>query len=126
LPSHRVLIDTKKLALRLAAVASAKKAEELTVLDVRKIAGFCDFFVIVSANSLRQVNAIGQAIEEELAALGIKPLSRIPSNDESGWIAVDVGSIIVHAFYKPTREFYALERLWSDAVRLRLPRTITA
>jgi ribosome-associated protein len=78
--------------------------------------------LIVSASSFRQVHAIAQAIDDELAILGIKPLSRLPAHDESGWMAVDIGSIIVHIFYTPTREFYALEKLWSDGKRVRLPR----
>lgn len=110
--------------MRLAEVASAKKAEDIALLDVRDIAGFCDYFLVMSASSHRQVHALAQALEEALAELGITPKSRIPSKDESGWMAVDTGSIIAHIFYAPVREFYALERLWSDAKRVRLPQAL--
>lgn len=92
------------------------------MLDVRKILSFCDFFVIQSANSLRQVNAIAQAVEEDLEKQGIKSLSKVSPNDESGWVVLDYVSVVAHIFYKPLREFYSLERLWNDAKRVRIPR----
>jgi len=103
---------------------------------MRSVCGFCDYFVIASGNSLRQVNAIAKAIEEDLSRpsaksdkqgrdfniRGIKPLSDVPGNDESGWIVLDYSSVVVHIFHKPVREFYSLERLWNDAKRVRIPR----
>lgn len=87
---------------------------------MHKVASFCDYFIIASATSLRHVNAIAKGIEESLIQDKIKPLSKVPLNDESGWVALDFVSVIVHIFYKPMREFYGLERLWSDAKRLRV------
>jgi ribosome-associated protein len=78
--------------------------------------------VIASGTSMRQVNAIASAVEEDLAKDRIRPLSKVNPNDESGWVVLDFSSVITHLFYKPMREFYSLERLWSDARRLRLPR----
>jgi len=76
--------------------------------------------VITSGNSLRQVAAIAQAIEQNLESKKIKSLSKVNPNDESGWIVLDYGSVIAHAFHKPTREFYSLEGLWSDAKKVRI------
>jgi len=76
--------------------------------------------VISSGNSIRQTNAIAQAIQDEIAKAGIKPLSRASRGDESGWIALDYVSVIAHVFYKPMREFYSLERVWSDAKKVRV------
>ena len=87
---------------------------------MRSVCGFCDYFVIVSGTSLRQVGAVARAIQEELEKSGIKSLSRLNANDESGWIVLDYSSVVAHIFYKPTREFYSLEHLWSDAKRVRL------
>lgn len=84
---------------------------------------FCDYFVILSGNSLRQVGAIAGAIEEDLAKEKIKSLSKVSYSDESGWLVLDYSGVIAHIFYKPMREFYALERLWSDAKRIRIPRS---
>ena len=89
---------------------------------MRRVSNFCDYFVILSGTSLRQVNAFAQAIEEDLGKDRIKALSKVTSNDESGWIVLDFSSVVTHVFYKPMREFYSLERLWSDAKRLRLPK----
>lgn len=85
-----------------------------------KVCGFCDYFVICSANSLRQVNAISDAILEAMEKDKIKPISRVNSNDESGWIVLDYLDVVVHIFYAPAREFYALEHLWSDAKKVRV------
>ena len=110
------------LALRIAAVAKAKKAQRVVVLDMRGVATFCDYFVILSCTSLRQVNAIAEAIQEDLDRDDIKSLSKVSRADASGWIVLDYVSVVAHIFYKPLREFYALERLWSDAKRVRVPR----
>jgi len=111
-----------QLARRIAAVAKSKKALKTVILDMRKLTYFCDYFVITGANSHRQVNAIAGAIQEDLSKQGIKSLSEVPSADESGWIVLDYGSVVAHVFYKPMREFYSLERLWSDARKVALSR----
>ena len=92
------------------------------ILDIRKVASFCDYFIVASGTSSTHVNAIARGIAEDLEKDDLKPLSRVPVNDESGWIVLDFVSVIAHVFYKPVREFYALERLWSDAKKVALPR----
>jgi ribosome-associated protein len=89
-----------------------------------KVAGFCDYFVITSATSLRQVNAIAEAIQADLAKEKIRPLSRVSSNDESGWVVLDFASVVAHIFFGPVREFYSLEHLWSDAKKVRIPKSV--
>lgn len=91
---------------------------------MQKVSGFCDYFVIMSGNSLRQVNAIAEAIQQDLEKNKIKSLSKVSPTDESGWVVLDFVSIVAHIFHKPVREFYSLERLWSDAKRVRIPRRI--
>ncbi|MBM3244381.1 MAG: ribosome silencing factor [Candidatus Omnitrophica bacterium] len=113
-------METKNLALRVADVIKSKKGAQVVVLDMRPAASFCDYFVITTAGSLRQVNAISTAIQEDLESHGIKPLSRVSPVDESGWIVLDFSGVVAHIFYKPMREFYSLERLWSDAKRIRI------
>ena len=71
---------------------------------------------------MRQINTVAQAVEEDLASLKIKPLSKVNPNDESGWVVLDYSSVITHLFYQPIREFYSLERLWSDGKRVRIPK----
>ncbi len=111
--------ETKNLAQAIAKAAKSKKAQKVVILDMRKVAAFCDYFVIASGTSLRHVNAVARGIEEEMEKNGVKPLSRASSNDESGWIALDFVSVIAHIFYKPIRDEYALESLWSDAKKVK-------
>ena len=91
------------------------------MLDMRKVSNLCDYFVISSATSLRQVNSVAAAIQEELEKNRIKSLSKVSGEDESGWAVLDYVSVVVHIFYEPMREFYSLERLWSDAKKVRVP-----
>lgn len=90
------------------------------MLDLRKISGFCDYFVISSATSLRHAGAVAEGIEQELSKDRIKPLSPADRHDQSGWLVLDYSSVIAHVFTQPLREFYGLERLWSDATRVRM------
>lgn len=88
---------------------------------MQKVSTFCDYFVIASGTSNRHAATIAQAIEDDLAKDKIKSLSQINPNDESGWQVLDYVSVIAHVFFKPMREFYSLERLWSDAKKVRVP-----
>lgn len=106
--------------------ARAKKAQRVIVLDMRGVSDFCDYFVIMTASSLRHVNALAETIVEEQRKSGIKPLAGLIPDDESGWIVLDYSSVVAHIFHKPMREFYDLERLWSDARRVRIPRVKAA
>jgi len=90
---------------------------------MRQVSSFCDYFVISSGTSLRQVGAIALAIGQDLEKNRIESLSKVSPNDESGWAVLDFMSVIAHVFYKPMREFYSLERLWSDAKKIRIPRS---
>jgi ribosome-associated protein len=106
----------------MAQAAKDKKGEKVAILDMRALSSFCDYFVIISAGSMRQVNAISEAIQADLTKDGIKPLAQVSSHDESGWIALDYTCAVAHIFYKPMREFYALEHLWADAKKVRISR----
>ena len=97
--------------------AEDKKAVDLIVLDLRKAAGFTDFFVIASGTNPRQVRAIADAVMESLAADGAKP-AHVEGYDRSEWILIDYFDFIVHVFAPETRVFYGLERLWGNAERI--------
>lgn len=88
---------------------------------MRKITNFCDYFVICSGNSERQVTGIAQGIEEGFLEKKIKPVN---SNGRSNgmWALLDYGDVIIHIFYKEVRDYYSLERLWIDAKRVRIPK----
>jgi len=97
--------------------AEDKKAVDLIVLDLRKAAGFTDYFVIASGTNPRQVRAIADAVMESLAADGAKP-AHVEGYDRSEWILIDYFDFIVHVFAPETRVFYGLERLWGNAERI--------
>jgi ribosome-associated protein len=97
--------------------AEDKKAIDLTVLDLRRAAGFTDYFVICSGNNPRQVRAIADAVIESLELEGAKP-AHVEGYDRSEWILLDYFDFIVHVFAPETRMFYALERLWGSAERV--------
>jgi ribosome-associated protein len=99
--------------------AEDKKAIDLAVLDLRKAAGFTDFFLICSGTNPRQIRAIADAVMETLAQDGAKP-AHVEGYDRSEWILLDYFDFIVHIFAPETRVFYSLERLWGNAERVEL------
>jgi ribosome-associated protein len=103
----------KQIALAIKA-AEDKQANELVVLDLRKAAGFTDYFLICSGTNSRQIRAIADGIVDALAAEGGKP-AYVEGYDRSEWILLDYFDFIVHVFAPGTRTFYGLERLWGNA-----------
>ena len=97
--------------------AEDKKAEDLIVLDLRKAAGFTDYFVLCSGTNPRQIRAIADAIMEALTADGAEP-AHIEGYERSEWVLLDYFDFIVHIFVPETRLFYGLERLWGNADRI--------
>ena len=100
--------------------AENKKAEDLVVLDLRKAAGFTDYFVVCSGTNPRQIRAIADSVMEALSAEGVKP-AHVEGYDRSEWILLDYFDFIVHVFGPETRRFYGLERLWGNAERIERP-----
>ena len=92
----------------------AKKAEALTLLDLRESGAFTDYFLICSGRSTRQVKAITDGILETLKMLDRRP-AHIEGQATSDWVLIDCFDFIVHVFTPETRSFYALERLWGNS-----------
>jgi len=111
---------SKQKAILCARAALDHKAIDLAILEVKKLSSFADYFVISSGSSDRQVQAIASHIEEKLGKQGLHPLG-IEGKREGRWVLLDYGDVVIHIFYQPVREFYDLERLWSDAPKLELP-----
>jgi ribosome-associated protein len=100
--------------------ADEKKAHDLVVLDLREVASFTDYFIIASGTNVRQVQAVADEVQEQLRKrLGVKP-ARVEGYNSAEWILLDYGDFIFHVFEEKSRRFYDLERLWRDAVRVRL------
>ncbi|MBA3513866.1 MAG: ribosome silencing factor [Pyrinomonadaceae bacterium] len=99
--------------------ANDKKALDLVVLDLREIATFTDYFVIVSGNNERQVQAISDEVFERLKKSGTAA-ARVEGYKSAEWILLDYGDFIVHVFSDKARKFYDLERLWRESKRIDL------
>jgi ribosome-associated protein len=100
--------------------AGEKKAIEPVVLDLRDIASFTDYFVIVSGQNERQVQAISDEIYEQLKKSG-ETAARVEGYKTAEWILLDYGDFVVHVFDQKARQFYDLERLWRESKRVELP-----
>ena len=100
--------------------ADDKKASEFVVLDLRKAAGFTDYFVICAGQNARQTRAIADAVMEALGSRGAKP-AHVEGYERSEWVLLDYFDFIVHIFAPETRLFYGLERLWGNAERIEVP-----
>src|SRR3989442_2988471 len=97
--------------------AGEKKAIDLTVLDLRGVATFTDFFIIATGANKRQMQAIADEVVEQLKKHGT-PAARVEGYQTAEWILVDYGDFIVHVFDEKARRFYDLERLWREAKRV--------
>jgi ribosome-associated protein len=105
----------KALAKKTIKLALSKKAEDVVLLDLKKISSVTDYFVICSAGSDVQAKVIADTIIEGLHGNGVR--SHAEGLETARWVLIDCGSVVVHVFLPEVREFYDLERLWGDAPR---------
>ncbi|MFC1594394.1 ribosome silencing factor [Candidatus Omnitrophota bacterium] len=110
-------LHSKNKAKLIARLAADKKAEDVIVLDIGKVANICEYFVICNGASDRQVRAIAEGIEVGLKEKKFRIFHR-EGLSEGVWALLDAGDVIAHIFHKESRGFYALEHLWQDAKRI--------
>jgi len=109
--------ETAKLCAK---YAEDKKAEDITILDVRGLSPITDYFVICTASSSPHLRAIQREIDDQMIVEhDMHPRWR-DANYDSQWMVLDYSDVMVHVFQKEKREFYALEELWSDAKKVAL------
>lgn len=96
------------------AILDEKQAERIKILKVEKQTSLCNYFIICEGRATTHVRSLADEVEAVLANAGVKPLHKEGVN-EGNWAALDYASVIVHIFDRPSREFYALEKLWRDA-----------
>ena len=108
------MIDALKIAVN---AADDKKAHDLVVLDISKIASFANYFLLCTGDSSRQMQAIADEIEKKLRENGLRP-SHIEGYQNSEWILMDYLDLVVHIFSKNARIYYDLERLWRDSKKV--------
>ena len=107
-------LESTAIAQLIVEIASDKLAEDIVMLDLKRIASFADYFVIMSAQSSRQIEALEKDITDTLSEVNVHRFNREGTHD-SGWVLLDFSDVIVHIFGPEEREFFGLERLWSGA-----------
>jgi len=110
-------LQPKKIAELIRTFAEDKKAEEILVLDISKLSSFSHYFIIAHGNSDRHVKALASHIMDEMKKLKMAAL-HVEGLQEGKWVLLDFGPVVAHIFYKETREFYGLERLWGEAKKI--------
>lgn len=100
-----------------------KRGEDIQVLGIKDLTIIADYFVIANGNSTTQTKALADEVEFQLKEKGIMP-DRTEGYQGANWVVLDYGDIIVHVFYKETRSYYNLERLWSDAEQIDISKYI--
>jgi ribosome-associated protein len=107
-------LEAADVAKKAVEAALDKQAADILMVDIRQLSSIADYFVVCSAESDRQIRAICDEIEHSLKKEGVKPHHREGSED-SGWVLLDFSGVIVHVFSAPQREFYEIEKVWSEA-----------
>lgn len=107
--------DSSELARGIVDLIADKKGSDIVLLDIRRVSLLADYFVICSGDSQRQLGAIlDEILEKVKKEVGVIPLN-VEGVPSSGWVLIDYGSVIVHVFAPSLREYYSLEKLWSEA-----------
>lgn len=107
------MAKSREMAKMALAALEDKKAEDIKVIDIQEVSVVADYFVIASGNNQNQVQAMVDHVEETLGRVGFE-CRQIEGYRSGGWILMDYGDIIVHAFSREDRLFYDLERIWRD------------
>ena len=107
-------LDPTELAHRLVDIASDLQAEDIVLLDIRGLAPFADYFIILTAGTDRQTRALRDDMVKRLKEVGVN-MSNREGRSDSGWMLLDFGDVIVHIFSQEKRDFYRLEELWERA-----------
>lgn len=105
--------------IRIAELASDKKARDIKAYNVKGLTLIADAFVICTATSEPQMKAVAASVRQGMKDIGISPLNSEGSH-KGGWVLIDFGDVIVHIFREEPREFYDLDGLWGDAPEIHL------
>ncbi|MDP3981605.1 MAG: ribosome silencing factor [Chlamydiota bacterium] len=109
--------EDKKIAIRAAQCLDSKKATDILVLDVEDLSSIASYFIIATGLVERHIKSLANYLKEDLKKTGVR-VFHVDGYEESSWIVLDYGSIIVHLFTPAMRDYYLLEKLWGDAQEL--------
>ena len=111
------VLEPDQIARMVVDVASEQQALDIVMLDIQRVAGFADYFVIMSTESARQLEALQEDIVKALKESGVRP-HHTEGNAKGGWVLLDYSDVIIHVFAAEQRTYYDLERLWSGAAQV--------
>ena len=106
--------DSLELAQKAAQICLDYKANDVVLLDLRGVTDMADFFIVASGTSDTHVRSVGEHLAEEMKKLG-SPVYHMEGTTQGRWVLLDFVDFVVHVFHPTLRDFYQLERLWSDA-----------
>lgn len=115
-------MEAEKILEIAANALNEKKAKEMSAIDVSELTALTRYFLIVTANSSTQVRAFADEVEEKLEEAGLRP--HHIEGKTTGWIAMDYETVIVHIFLRDQREFYGLDKMWSDGKHIDLSKIL--
>ena len=101
-----------------------KKAESIKAIKITDLTILADYFVIANGTSTTHTKTLAEEVEYQLSQNGVEP-NRTEGYNGSSWVILDYGDIVVHVFYKETRDYYQLERLWADGEKIDIERFLT-
>lgn len=110
------MTEQQKLEL-IVKTLDSKRGEDIQAIKISDLTILADYFVIVNGTSNTHTRTLADEVEFQLSQQGIEP-NRREADTGNAWIILDYGDIIVHAFYKETRDFYKLEGLWADGEQI--------
>ena len=116
-PMTRVLLQPVEYARLAVDVASEKQASDIVMLDIRGLSDFADYFVILTTESARQMESLGEDLESAVEDAGATRHHR-EGTSHSGWVLLDYGDVIIHLFGPEERDFYQIEGAWSGALEV--------
>lgn len=112
-------MNSLEMAKNIAKVLNDKKGTDIKILNIKTLSTLADYFVIASASNTTLVKALADEVDQYMSKNGVNP-NRVEGYQTANWILLDYVGVIVHIFYKDTREFYGLEKLWADAPEVSL------
>jgi len=110
-------MSQKEILAKIVKTLDSKKAEEIDVIGIKDLTIIADYFVIATGTSTTHTKSLADEVEFQLKETGIVP-TRTEGYNGANWIILDYADIVVHIFYKETRQYYSLERLWADGEKV--------
>lgn len=110
-------MESLTLAKKAAGILDNRKAGRINVIKIEDISSLADYFVIANGESSTHVRALADELEEKLKEEGVMP-TRIEGYRSNSWVLLDYGSVVVHVFTQEARDFYDLDRLWADGIKV--------